>query len=155
MQVFDIFAGNILMLSQTDLIATASVGLLIILSFIIAYREIQLVLLNRDLAQILGVPIETMMVILFVLLGLGIATALRLVGALLVDAIILLPGIAALRFARSFGGALMLSSLFGMVTTVGGFTVALLFNLPVGASAAMTATVLLGLSLLTANLIKR
>jgi ABC-type Mn2+/Zn2+ transport system permease subunit len=95
------------------------------------------------------------MVILFVLLGLGIATALRLVGALLVDAIILLPGIAALRFARSFGGALMLSSLFGMVTTVGGFTVALLFNLPVGASAAMTATVLLGLSLLTANLIKR
>lgn len=155
MQVFDIFAGNILMLSQLDLIATASVGLLIILSFIVAYREIQLVLLNRDLAQILGVPIETMMVILFVLLGLGIATALRLVGALLVDAIILLPGIAALRFARSFGGALMLSSLFGMVTTVGGFTVALLFNLPVGASAAMTATVLLGLSLLTANLIKR
>lgn len=154
MHVFDIFAGNILMLSSTDLISTTVVGLLIVLTFIVAYREIQLVLLDRELANILGVPTDGMIIVLFVLLGLGIATALRLVGALLVDAIILLPGIAALRFARSFGAALVLSSLFGIVTTVGGFAVALLFNLPVGASAAMTATILLGLSLLIARIIR-
>ena len=154
MQVFDIFAGNVLMLTRTDLYLTAIAGLLVVLVFVVAYREIQLVLLNRELAEILGVPVELITTGLFVLLGIGIATALRLVGALLVDAVILLPGIAALRFARSFGGALLLSSVFGMITTTGGFFVALAFNLPVGASAAMTATVLLGTSLLIARLKK-
>ena len=155
MHVFDIFAGNILMLSKVDLFFTIIVGLLVVATFVIAYREIQLVLLNRELAQILGVPVESIMIVLFVLLGLGVATALRLVGALLVDAIILLPGIAALRFARSFGSALLLSSCFGIITTVGGFIIALVFNLPVGASAAMTATLLLAFSLLIARFVRR
>ena len=154
MNVFDIFAGNILMLTKADLILTASIGTIITGVCIFAYREIQLVLLNRDLAHILGVPVERIMTGIFILLGLGIATALRLVGALLVDAIILLPGIAALRFARSFGSALLLSSLFGICTTVGGFLVALRWNLPVGASAAMTAALLLGCSLFFARLFK-
>ncbi len=154
MHVFDIFAGNVLMLTEMDLYLTATAGLLVLLVFFGAYREIQLVLMNRDLAAILGVPVELVTSGLFVLLGIGIATALRLVGALLVDAVILLPGIAALRFARSFGGALVLSSVFGMITTTGGFFIALMFNLPVGASAAMTATVLLAFSLLVARLKK-
>lgn len=154
MQVFDIFAGNILMLSRTDLILTAITGAVVVLTFIVAYREIQLVLFNRELAVMLGVPVEAIMIALFLLLGLGIATALRLVGALLVDAVILLPGIAALRLARSFGSALLLSSLFGVISTAGGFFIALRFNLPVGASAAMTAACLLSCVLLIGNWIK-
>ncbi len=148
MQVFDIFAGNILMMTKVDLIFTITVGSIIILVFFIAYREIQLVLLNRELAQILGLPVELIITGMFVLLGIGIATALRLVGALLVDAIILLPGIAALKFAKNFGMALVLSSLFGILATTGGFFIALFFNLPIGASAAMVSTLLLGFSLL-------
>lgn len=151
MQVFDIFAGNILMMTKMDLIFTIVVGILIVLVFSVAYREIQLVLLNRELAQILGLPVEAIITGMFILLGIGIATALRLVGALLVDAIILLPGIAALKFARNFGMALLLSSLFGIIATTGGFFIALFFNLPIGASAAMISTLLLGFSLLIAH----
>lgn len=151
MQVFDIFAGNILMMTRNDVVFTATVGLVLVCVFAFAYREIQLVLLNRDLAQVLGVPVDAIMTGMFVLLGIGIATALRLVGALLVDAIILLPAMAALRFARNFGMALVLSSLFGLTTTIGGFLVALFFDLPVGASAAMVSTLLLALSMLIAR----
>ena len=148
MQVFDIFAGNILMMTQGDVFFTAAVGLCIVMTFIAAYREIQLVLLDRELALVLGVPVEAIISGMFLLLGLGIATALRLVGALLVDAIILLPGMAALRLARNFGSALMLSSLFGLCVAMGGFFGALALNLPVGASAAMVSTLILGIVLL-------
>lgn len=148
MQVFDIFAGNILMMSFGDVWFTCGVGLCIVLTFIAAYREIQLVLLDRELALILGVPVEAIMSGIFLLLGLGIATALRLVGALLVDAIILLPGMAALRLARNFGSALVLSSLFGIVVAMGGFFGALWLDLPVGASAAMVSTLMLAIVLL-------
>jgi len=90
---------------------------------------------------------------MFLLLGIGVATALRLVGALLVDAIILLPGIAALRFARSFGMALFLSALFGILACAGGFFLSLFLNLPIGASAAMVSTLILAISMLLKNTI--
>lgn len=153
MNVFDIFAGNILLLTRTDLIFTVVLGAVIVAILFFAYREIQLVLLDRELAGSLGVPVDAVVTGMFVLLGVGVATALRLVGALLVDAIILLPGIAALRFARNFGMALVLSSLFGIAACAGGFFVALFCNLPIGASAAMASTVILGLSMLAAKII--
>lgn len=155
MNIFDIFAGNILMLTNADLILTFVLGTLIVAVFFIAYREIQLVLLDQDLARSLGVPVDAVIMGMFILLGVGIASALRMVGALLVDAIILLPGIAALRFARSFGMALVLSSLFGTIACAGGFFVALFFNLPIGASAAMMSTIILGISMLVAKITHR
>lgn len=151
MNIFDIFAGNILLMTKADLILVLSFGTGIIIIFFIAYREIQLVLLDQELARALGVPVDAIILIIFILLGVGIAAALRLVGALLVDAIILLPGIAALRLAKSFGSALILSSIFGIIGCSGGFFIALFFNLPIGASAAMTATLLLGICMLIAR----
>ncbi len=148
MDVFGIFAGNILMLTRTDVVMVAVLGVVVVLAFAIGYREIQAVLLDRDLALALGVPVEAVIAGMFLLLGAAVAIALRLVGALLVDAVILLPGIAALRFARGFGSALLLSSLFGTIACVGGFVVALQFDLPIGASAAAVSSALLGLSAL-------
>jgi len=148
MNVFDIFAGNILLMTKGDLFFVIGLGIGIIMVFWVAYREIQLVLLDKDLARTLGVPVDLIVMLMFLLLGIGVATALRLVGALLVDAIILLPGIAALRLARNFRMALVLSSLFGILACVGGFMLALFQNLPIGASTAMVSTVLLAITML-------
>ena len=155
MDVFGIFAGNILMLRRSDVVLVAILGAVVVLALVLAYREIQAVLLDRELALALGVPVEGVVAGLFLLLGAAVALALRLVGALLVDAIILLPGIAALRFARGFGSALVLSSLFGTVACVGGFVLALQLDLPVGASAAAVSSLLLGASAVGSRLIGR
>ncbi len=146
MDVFGIFAGNILMLGRLDVVLVAVLGVAVVLAFVIGYREIQAVLLDRDLALSLGVPVQAVVAGLFLLLGAAVALALRLVGALLVDAIILLPGMAALRFARGFGSALVLSSVFGVIACAGGFFVAVRFNLPIGASSAAVSSAILGLS---------
>ncbi|MFA6706712.1 MAG: metal ABC transporter permease [Sphaerochaetaceae bacterium] len=148
MQIFDIFAGNILMLTRIDLLFTIFLGLLIVTFFAIAYREIQLVLLDKELALNLGVPVDGMMTIIFIMVGIGVAGALRLVGALLVDAIILLPGIAALRISRRFLSALLLSSLFGFLSAACGFILAILLDLPVGASTAIVSAIIMAVVLL-------
>ena len=146
MEVFGVFAGNILMMTRFDLIAVGLLGSVVVTVFVLGYREIQLVLLDGELARSLGVPVDLISAGLFVLLGAGIAAALRLVGALLVDAVILLPGIAALRFARGLASALLLSALFGVLACGLGFLAALLFDLPIGASAAAVSTIILALS---------
>ena len=152
MDVFGVFAGNILLMTRLDLVFVAVLGAAVITAFAVAYREIELVLLDDELARALGVPVDLVTAGLFVLVGAGVAAALRLVGALLVDAIILLPGIAALRFARGFGSALLLSALFGLIACVGGFFGALVFDLPIGASAAAASTLVLALSVLISKL---
>jgi len=147
MDVFGVFAGNILMLRQIDVIVVIVVGIVIVTVFVVAYREIQLVLMDRVRAEALGVPVEYITGVLYLLLGAGIAVALRLVGALLVDAVILLPGMAALRFARNLSGALLLSGLFGALACTLGFFAAVLLDLPIGASAAAASTLILAASL--------
>ncbi len=148
MDVFAVFAGNILMLRSADLVAVIVLGAIIVAAFFLFYREIQLVLYDSERAQALGVPVRAVILGLFLLLGAGIAAALRLVGALLVDAIILLPAVGALRFARGLGSALLLSSAFGVAGTFGGFLLAVYFDLPIGASAAAVASALLGVTAL-------
>ena len=78
-------------------------------------------LYNRDLARALGVPADAVYYVLLGLVGLAMALAIRLVGALLVDALILLPAMAALPLARSLGQALGLAALFGFFTSLGGW----------------------------------
>ncbi len=143
MEIFDIFAGNILLMSTLDVNLTVLLGIIIILFFICCYREIQLILLNPELAQVLGVPIKPMMNIIFIVLGLAVATALRLVGALLVDALIFLPAVAALKIAKNFFSTLLLTSLFGGITALGGFLMALYLNLPLGAATALMSTIII------------
>ncbi len=155
MAVFSVFAGNILLMTRIDLLFVAVLGAAVVTVFVVAYREIELVLLDDELARALGVPVDLITAGLFVLVGAGVAAALRLVGALLVDGIILLPGIAALRFARGLGSALILSVVFGLLTSVGGFFGALVFDLPVGASAAAASTLILAVSMLLSKLIQR
>jgi zinc transport system permease protein len=155
MEIFDIFAGNILLMSTLDVTMTIFLGFIIILFFITCYREIQLILLNPELAQVLGVPVQTMMNIIFIMLGIAVATALRLVGALLVDALIFLPAVAALRIARNFLSTLILTSLFGGLTALGGFLIALFLDLPLGASTAMMSTLIIIVTFIGAKLITR
>ncbi len=142
MEVFDIFAGNILLLRQVDLWGTLLLGLFILLFFTVNYRELQLILLHTDLAHVLGVPVQAIMSMIFIILGLAVATALRLVGALLVDALLFLPALAALRVAKNFLSTLILTSVFGFLTALSGFLLALYINLPIGASTAVSSSLI-------------
>ena len=74
------------------------------------------------------------------------AISTRLVGALLVDSLILLPAMAALPLAR-LNSALVLTSIFGILSTSTGFLVALRYDLPVGASVAVVGCFFLMVSL--------
>ncbi len=148
MEVFGIFAGSILFLTTVDLVVIASLGLLILSVFFFGFREIQLTLVDKDLAKSLGVPVGLIHLIIFLLLGSAVAFALKLVGALLVDSVLLLPAMAALPLTSGLKSALFLTSLFGMLSSTSGFLLALRFDLPVGASVAVSGTGILLLSLL-------
>lgn len=148
MAVFSLFTGSILTLSLGDLLAVVIMGGLIFLVFICFYREIQLVFYDPEQAEWLGVDVQKINIGLLFLTGLAIGVTMRIVGALLVDALILLPAMTAMSLSRSLLHLLLFSSLFGVVTTTGGLLLSMVLDLPTGATITLVGTSLLGLSVL-------
>lgn len=145
MEAFGLFTGNLLALAPTELYFILGLGAVILVCFAVFYREIQLVLYNQELAESLGLPVATVRNGLLFLTGLAIGLAIRVVGALLIDALILLPGLSALSIARDLRSALVLSSLFGVVSAAGGFSISLFFDVPTGPTITLVGVAILGL----------
>lgn len=148
MDVFGLFTGSILTLTSVDLWIIAILGIVIIALYVILFREIQLVFYDQEQAEWLGVPVTKIKNTLLFLSGLSIGVAMKIVGALLIDAIVLLPALTALRLSRNFLQLLLLTALIGVTTTVGGLLLSMLIDLPTGATITSVGVILLGSSLI-------
>lgn len=148
MDVFGLFTGSILTLTSADIWIIAILGTTILAVYAVLFREIQLVFYDQEQAEWLGMPASKIKNILLFLSGLSIGVAMKIVGALLIDAIILLPALTALRLARSFLQLLVFTSIIGTVTAVGGLLLSMMIDLPTGATITSVGVALLGCSLL-------
>ena len=148
LDVFGLFTGSVLNLGPGDLRAVIILGAVILLVYICIFREVQLVFYDPEQAEWLGVPAQKIKNALLFLTGLSIGVAMKIVGALLIDALILLPAMTAISLSRSLLQILLLSSLLGMVTAVGGLLLSMVLDMPTGATITLVGVGLLGLSML-------
>ncbi|MDI6742051.1 MAG: metal ABC transporter permease [Smithella sp.] len=155
MDAFALFSGSILALSLFEVWVIGALAVLIIIVFCLFYREIQMVLYNQELAESLGVPAKAIRNALLLLTGLAIGVNIRMVGALLIDAAVLLPAMAALILAKSLRSALLLSALFGIVSQVGGVTFSMAYDCPSGASITLAAVLMVILSAVYGHVTKK
>jgi zinc transport system permease protein len=97
---------------------------------------------DPDGSRVRGLPVRLLEVALFVSLAVGISVCTRVLGALPVFAFSVLPALAALLLSPNVNRALLLAGLFGAAAGFGGYVVAFLYSLPVGASQALLAAAL-------------
>lgn len=129
---FELLWGSILATRAQDVVSLAVLALIVPLLYWTRRRDLALLLHDRELALCSGVAVERLTLILLVVIAVAIASAIRLTGALLVDALTLLPALAARRVGRSLPAMIRWSVIFGLVFNVGGFFLALLLDLPPG-----------------------
>ena len=87
---------------------------------------------DRELAACSGVRVDRLTLILLVLVAIAVAAGIRLTGALLVDALTLLPALAARRLANSLTTMAITAVAVGVVVNIAGFTLAVALDLPPG-----------------------
>lgn len=145
MEVFSLFAGSVLTVRPIEAWAAVGLAVFVCVAVCMGYRELQAVLYSREFARQLGIPANAIYYVLLGTTGIAIALAIRFVGALLVDALILLPAMAALPLSRSLAQAFLLAALFGFLTSLGGVTASLAFDLPIGASVGVSGVCILAL----------
>lgn len=97
---------------------------------------------DPDGARVRGLPVTVLEVVLLASMAVAISVCTRVLGALPVFAFSVLPALAALQLSPNVPRALLLAALFGAAAGYGGYVLAFLWSLPVGASQALVAVAL-------------
>ncbi len=137
----EVLWGSPFALTQTDLILLASLAVLAILYIAIFFTPISMIFFDKDIASSMGVPVRTHNTIMVLITALIVSVAMRVLGALLIDALLVLPVVGASKNAKSLKQLFIQSSVTGLVLSLVGYLLALLWNLPVSGTLAMLAVV--------------
>ncbi len=143
-QAFSILWGSILSLTLWDLVLVILVSLLILGLVVLFFKEIQAILYDREVALSVGLPERKLYYVMVFVLGLSIAVSMRMIGALLIDAFVLLPAIAANLVSRNLKQVFFFSSAFGLISGMGGLYLALVFDLPTSSTIILVASLIIG-----------
>jgi zinc transport system permease protein len=143
LESFNILWGNILSLTRGELVLVAAVSCIILTIVILFFKEIQAVLYDRELAFAVGIPEKRFYYLIVFILGISIAISMRMIGALLIDAFVLLPAIAALILSRSLKQLFILSAVFGLLSGFGGLYFSFLLDIPASSAIILAASFLI------------
>ncbi len=122
-----------------DLALVAGLGIVGLAIVAVLYRALAGVVLDEEGARVAGVPVAALNVTVAALVGVTVAVSMRIVGILLIAALMVLPAIAASRVARSMREAFLLSMGIGVASTVAGLTLAYYGNLAPGGAIVLVA----------------
>jgi len=124
--------GEIIAVSDRDLIVTAVVFLLVAGALLVFHKELMLVSYDREMAITLGKNVVLWDGFLFLLIGLTISLAVLSVGPLVTFGFLILPALIARIFARTMRQFAIFSSLVGGISSLAGFWIAVQYDYPVG-----------------------
>ena len=128
----DLMKGEVITISNFDLVLTAVMLMLVIAALACFYKELLLVSFDRVMAITLGKNVVFWDVLLYLLIGLTVSMAVLSVGPLIAFGFLLLPALIAHLFARNMRQFLALASLIGGAAAFLGFWAAYQYDLPVG-----------------------
>ncbi len=143
--IFSFLFGNILAVLPSDLIYMTVVATLTLLCLLITGRGLASATFHEDLARVEGVPVDVLRILLFVLIALNVVAAMKLVGAILVSALLVVPGAIALMVVPRFVTAQAGSLIAGIGSVVVGMFLSYRLDLPSGAAIALVLFIAYGL----------
>jgi zinc transport system permease protein len=148
LKAFSILWGNILSLTLLDLILIGSLSLFLIGMIFLFFKEIQAILYDREIARAVGLPERGFFYLIIFMLGLTIAVSMRMIGALLIDAFVLLPTMAATLISRSLKQVFLFSSVFGLLSGIIGLYLSFHFDIPTSSMIILVASLIIAVCMI-------
>lgn len=134
--------GSITTVASEDLVVIVALAVFVILVSLGLRRQLFAICQDEEFARVTGIPVRTLNLLLAVTAAVTVTVAMRVVGLLLVSALMVIPVAAAQRLTQTFASTLVLSVVFGVAVTLAGTTFGYYVNVPPGASIVLGAIVL-------------
>jgi zinc transport system permease protein len=138
--------GDILAVSRTDVAFIWAGAVLVVALLLWRWQALLTSTLNEDLAHASGLNPARERMILTLALAVVVAVSIKVVGALLIAAMLIIPAAAARGLARNPEGMALLATLIGALSALGGVQLSLWQDTPAGPSVIVVAAILFALS---------
>jgi zinc transport system permease protein len=114
--------GSLTAVSPQDLVVIAVLSGLLLLTLLLLGREMFAVCHDEEFARVAGLPVRTLNVLLAVLAAVTVTVSMRVVGLLLISALMVVPVATAQQLVRGFRATVVLALTLGVAASLGGVT---------------------------------
>jgi zinc transport system permease protein len=132
--LFSYLFGNILTVPTSDLLLMIILDGVIILVVSLLYKEFTALSFDEEFSKVMGLPVERLYLTLLCLIALTVVLLIRIVGIILIIALLTIPAATARRFTSNLKKMMMLSVALGIGFTFGGLWLSYVVDLPSGAT---------------------
>ena len=149
--LFAVLFGSILTVSPADIWLIGGLGAVVGVTIGIFYPRLLAITMNEDLARTSGVPVDALNLVLTLLTALTTVVAMRMVGVLLVSAMIVIPTLTGFALGRSFRQAMGIAIAMALCSVAAGLIAAYYLRLAAGGAIVLAALVIFA----SASLLRR
>ena len=136
----DFLFGNVLGISNEDIVLSFIVTIYCVLSIVIFYRYFFITTFQSVMAETMGISTKAVHYFLMLMLSFAIVAALRSVGVILVVAMLITPAATAMLLSHELKKILLLSAIIGMLSAVTGLLAAIIFDTVPGPAMVIAST---------------
>lgn len=132
--LFSYLFGNILAISIGEVILSIILSFLVLLMVYYFYWELFSVSFDEEYAKTTGIKTSFINSLLTVLTAVVVSLSVKIVGVMLVSALLILPAVSALQISYQFKKTLILSVIFSLISVIFGIFISFFLDLPSGAT---------------------
>ncbi len=147
--------GSLTTASRADLIYLALITIIIFLIIFLWGQNIFAVGIDTDIAKVQNIPVKVTAIVLAVLSALTVVVGMRVVGLLLVSAIMIIPVAAAQQITNSFKSTMFLASFLGLISSLAGLLISFFVDVPPGPTIVMVSLGIFAIMAIAAAPLKR
>lgn len=131
--LFSLLFGNILAISNADVITSIALSMVMLVIIYFYYNEIFSTTFDEEFARTSGINTERINLILVIMTAVTVVLAMKVVGIMLTSALLILPAVSSFQIAKGFRYSLIISSLIAVISIISGIFLSFFLNLPSGA----------------------
>lgn len=142
---------SILTLTKSDVELCIVMSIVVVFLFCFFYHKIFAVTFDENFSKAVGVKTDGYNLLIAIVTAVIIVLAMKLVGSLLISALVIFPSLSAMRVIQNFRGVVIGAAVIAVVCAFFGMTISILFSTPVGATIVVANIVVFLISCLIGN----
>ncbi|MHA7956414.1 metal ABC transporter permease [Streptomyces sp. L500] len=131
--------GSITTVSQQDIVAICVLAAFVIVTTVGLRRQLFAICQDEEFARVTGLPVRVLNLLIAITAALTVTVAMRVVGLLLVSALMVIPVAASQQLARSFATTFAMAVAIGVLVTLSGTVTSYYVDVPSGATIVLMA----------------
>lgn len=130
--LFSYLFGSITTVTSVDLWVILALGIITLSLLLVFYRKLLFAAFDEESAKVSGINVSLINIILIVLTAVTVSVSMRVVGILLIGALMVIPVVTAMQIAKSFFQTVLYSIVFSLLAVVIGLFTSYYLDLPAG-----------------------